>query len=474
MHVQKYLIGGFFLGGLLLAAQGGGEAVSYQAPLFQARGHERTDSYTYKPEDRCVGNSYTIFGKAWGPGWVDGGLTGEPPSEARSPTFKEIFNFPSEIPIGQGEVSLLIIDYFSPTKVSRGPEVRVLDVSHGDLVLAHTRALLESQGMEFKAAHARLPFSSEYIYEAYGRKITIRTFDVSHFKDDSQNGLVRLESIMNNVNTFIANPGEMRLHDYKENESVVINMSFSLVPCAAALAFKNYKDNINNINNGEKYIERFLKELRSANPFMSSWSDEKVLESILAVDPANEFIKRLKNSIIQLRQERPAIAVAASGNYGMDTDTYPAHMPEVISVGAVSWGTLKSPLTVAKKKNVRMYWSDRADVYSVGGWFKFSQDKLDYFCKPAQGQNCVLGGDIMPAELGYQGTSFAAPSVAAYFALRATPHTPCYPQDTLTGFKFKKTDTAAPVELKANPNWHEVIFKHERELLLSGTVKPCG
>ncbi len=102
------------------------------------------------------------------------------------------------------------------------------------------------------------------------------------------------------------------------------------------------------------------------------------------------------------------LVVAAAGNQGTDEPTYPAAYPNVIGVGAVDGGAKR-----ASYSNV----GESVDVVAPGGDASrdANQDGVADLIISAWGRD--ENGNFEPGYAGLQGTSMAAPHVAAVYAL---------------------------------------------------------
>lgn len=426
--------------------------ISYPRPERRSGG-----AADLKPEEKCIGDAYTIFGKAWYPGWLDGGLTYKAESKgAEVPTFLNLFRFAptqANLNLTPGTTTLLIIDNFKEDAVRLDADP-TLFVSHGDLVLAHTRALLESAGFSLdRSIQARQavqtiaePFAA-FIYtrkisSGRERRIRVLRFDLNRLTNPTDPyRLIKVDSVANLIASL---PNWLRGERTKwppltAGESIVLNMSFAMIPCQASVAFRDYQSRGELGNDSENYFTAFVEKLLTLPQNAGKTRDQ--VERHLFDASTNSFNTALNSTLASLRGSgHPTLAVAASGNYGLGFATYPGQLDSVISVGGLSWKTLRS----SSRKGGQVAASDAADLYSVWGWYTLPHPTLVAYCSASyfNQKNCVsshLKELKHYGDFGYQGTSFAAPAVAAYFAIRATPGNPCYAP---SGLWFKRWESS--------------------------------
>lgn len=370
----------------------------------------------------CPLNRFATVGQPFNFSGGSSGVTADSKLQADYPTdlgqswFERDIRDSQKQDWGQSQnVGLIIFDSFAhDLPVTHLPNY--IRIAHGDLVLAHARALIEGSGrfrlvniQRFNSGKSR-----QYEYQAPGGKRSSTLF----VRTVSTDGMTGARDIFDRLS---AARTALRSGD-KLISRVVVNMSFSLMPCEIVEAVKNSK---NEAALRDK-VSDFLKLPHSA-------SDEELLQAYQRALKTNDYISNTNPSWLKPASDKitfpklhligdnftsPAALkkmsdeltsffggpfssfnyvglVAASGNLGLDVSTYPAAWPGFISVGAVS------------NKSGTVDWSNTGDVRRRGGWFRLP---VSY----AQ----ELGLSVKEtSSLRYQGTSFAAPNLSVFLAM---------------------------------------------------------
>ncbi len=260
-------------------------------------------------------------------------------------------------------------------------------LSHGAVVLHHLKQLaVQAFG---RLSHQGVNATTGQPYFKYrtgsGPYLAIQVVDVAGLNTDDVPGAIRAAM------QFMGGQGPVGY------QRVVVNMSFTVVPCTVLSDFgtsglpnfESYLEAIRVANNiGSQYLSE-LDGLVSTPVALAREALFAYLECPFPVAggarcdgrPSGKHARAVADSIVH---------VGASGNYGNDYSLYPAAWPNVVSVGSLDVaGRSFSP--------ARSTYSNAAGVLAPGGLFLLSD---------ARGQTTV-----------YAGTSFAAPVVSLFVAL---------------------------------------------------------
>src|SRR5439155_15073794 len=146
--------------------------------------------------------------------------------------------------------------------------------------------------------------------------------------------------------------------------------------------------------------------------------------------------RTLANAVHEVTAKYGMLVIAATGNEGKATVTFPATLADVLAVG--SSGTPAD----ANARSTFSSWGPEVTVVAPGQNIISTVPKQ--FC--GHGWQCV--GNDMPYALA-SGTSFAAPLVSALAALIDSR----YPNLSPEGVRQIITSTAAPLPEGATPRW---------------------
>ncbi|WP_156953066.1 S8/S53 family peptidase [Deinococcus frigens] len=384
----------------LLEPGGKGEPPTKSDKVFT-----RTDKTTY-----CPFSAFEAPGQAWSAGLTTGGITFKTDTRYSDSIIDPIFGkIQISNPVNSNnQAMIIVIDHFSSITVKMdedGPDGSdapiEFELIHGNLVIAHMRALLENIGFQaYKGQTIGLKRGSDTI-KIFRSEIFDPGTDIN-----SQKGIGTKQLVKNLENAIKG----------AESSRIVINMSFALLPCEVITKYRLIRDNWNKVN--RRYtLRNYLDDYKKLHILT-----DKQIEDLLTSVPNDEPFKDwFTKTLPKLRRNAPVVLVASSGNFGLDYPTAPASWTEVISVGAVKKDGkavgIVDPVTRDQEPN----WSDRADINAYGEWFRLTSTQIRKFCMDWE---ICIASDIesngnMPSRynnFGYRGTSFAAPSVTAVLA----------------------------------------------------------
>ena len=397
---------GFIVVSALLALALAHNTITDSRRVLLPKGTATNESLT------CASTAFEVLGQAWRVDFSTGGLL---PNEKNlsyqasvvgDPTMRRVF--PTQTsgpePEGQRTVTIIVVDNFNlvPLKVKRdapqsqGP-VLAVRVKHGELVVSHLSAMLESD---------RLQNIGNLNFRRGPRTVIIKKLQVL---PDSASTTARKQftgQFVKEIQSALANP----------NGDVVVNMSLAILPCPVLTGYKEAAASADKQNSRLTFTD-YLDRIRLLNPGLNGTTPE-LLELVLHRIPTDDPIVA---GLIQARKladskkDQKLTYIASSGNFGLPISTMPGGMtlPDVISVGATSWAGRPPGLTASPNGQVKAEpnWSDAADFNSVGEWFRLSSKGLSQVCD----SSCSSTEWPQPV---YRGTSFAAPSVAALMASR--------------------------------------------------------
>jgi hypothetical protein len=402
-------------------------SISLVAPYYPSQSPKVSDVKFSKAKQPhyCPVTAFEAPGQAWRAGLTSGGVTFKADTRYANKTIKPIF---SEIDLmipspGSNSTAIIVADHFTPLQLKfdeddSGPEPIVNDLflTHGSLVIAHMRALLESAGYNYYSSDPlTLKRNSSYI--------RIYPLDVG------DPGLSSKE--IKATSTSLLQGGLERFFEEMpyNAKNVIINMSFALLPCDILTNYREVRDTWYRLNPPRRYtLNNYFKALLSVNPALN---EADIVDIVTKVPDSVPFKKWFDTNVPKFRKQANVLLVASSSNFGLDFSTAPAIWNEVISVGAVdkNWQPVKDV----------EYWSSRSDIRTVGEWFTLSDTQIKGFCK--DGGTCIAddvkpGASIKPrySHFAYRGTSFSAPSVTAFLAT-LNPNSPCFKNAGPQGYK---------------------------------------
>lgn len=343
-----------------------------------------------KDPPACVATPYEAPGQGWIATLSSGGVTRLATSYgAQPPDFKLIFGLDSrQVTTGNAQVRVFVVDRFDPidVKLNETGSVETWPLQHGNLVLAHMLSVLRSGGYTVS-----VPQPGQLQAKRGGSVITLRKIELPDDRNLAQP--VSTGTLVSLLNKY---------GDTGANQPAIYNMSFAVVSCEYLTHYRSVRDAY-----AAQDLKYTLNDHVADTARANNLSEGEVLRLITELPPTDPLRRWLEQV-----PQRKVVVVASSGNYGLPVQTWPAEAPTVIGVGASAW-TPRSQHTG---------WSDVGDTYSVGEWFRLGATELKRACQTWK--VCVtdeLKLASVPArynDFGYRGTSFAAPSVTAFLAMR--------------------------------------------------------
>ena len=383
----------------------------------------------------CPIDQFDIPGQGWRARGGTGGLAVLQPPYATMPTAitspekvgKNLYNlanpiiFPiSDAPPSTKDVSILVVDDFNgDTTVSpavppvykiggdvfnlpaRGfsADLRVrldqLDrrvkwlentaqLSHGALVMNHISALIfgtgQYEGSETDISDGNVSFkhlnTGNYIYVT-----AVDTEDL-----DTEIITPRMyEAIVNALDT---------------NNQIIVNMSFSIVPCTV-------RDNFDANRKNYPTFEAYANAVAAANDTLRASGETpdafraRVYEQLVTPIDSDPLHTLIKSDNFILGNDGNLLYISAAGNFGLGYSMYPAAWPEVVSASSNDAGLGLSEF------------SNRGEVMLTGAWYSLT-DPANINSTDGSGQENVV----------YAGTSFASPALAVFSAFDLAQSTP--------------------------------------------------
>lgn len=363
----------------------------------------------------CLSNAFEMPGQAWHTDLTGGGISLRSGTlKAQAPTFATSYGFsPGKLDHRAGDSEILIIDRFAPAPLnilgSGGSETLLL--SHGALVEAHLRALLESAGFSLRS-------TKPMKYGREGRTVTLSRLNLAEvYQTKSVLGAPLIPSA-----ALAQALGEKLASETKaiRPNDLVLNMSFAMIPCQAMNVYRETRDTWAKAAPPQRYnFNTFLDDVARASR-LSSNEVQRELTAVAETEP----LRRMLTQYATEKRARGAqfTAVASSGNFGLSYPTAPAAFSEVISAGLHNWQGQPATDTDGR------IWPDAADVNVPGEWFTLSAEQLGRYCQ--QGGSCITPDlNTNPqryASFAYRGTSFAAPTLSLFLALQQGAANPCF------------------------------------------------
>lgn len=399
----------------------------------------------------CIKTPWSMTGPVWKYGdSSSGGLTlrvgygGDPKfpehQDYVEPTISNVFGLKDIGAIEDGEVTLLVIDDFGIHEIPYIDEVTgeklTAKASHGNTVTSHIRCLLQDAGFETNGdLHHHVAGIKRMVYRhSSGRMINLDLFDLNLIAlGDPKLKIFTTKNLAQYLNRGLS--GDYLL----AQKSLIINMSFVLFPCKYAMIYHVRKVAAEAAGRSYNYQD-LVNEIVLENPLIPP---ETIRRDMTHIDPSDALLTWLRQTKANFTASGSGsfYAIAASGNYGFDFSFYPAASDFAISVGGFTWEPAPANLMNKTKDD----WTNSADLLSPVAWFTIPTPQLKKFCD-AGGGTCALEQSYfqnMPPEftqLGYRGTSFASPSVAAYLAMKVRPGQPQFPVGSGSGLGFVFSD----------------------------------
>lgn len=364
----------------------------------------------------CLSNAFEMPGQAWHTDLTGGGISlAAGTLDARPPTFETLYGFPATgLDNRATDSEIRMIDHFAPAPLKVGGETLMLN--HGALVEAHLRALLESAGFALRSPQ---PLR----YGRGNRVVTLTRLDLSTqvYRTKGLNPGPPLSTAL--PSAALAQALQQQLAENSKSlkpRDLVLNMSFAMIPCQAMNVYRETRDGWASATPPRRYnLNTFLEDVARVSA-LSLGDVKRELTAVADTEPLGRTIR----AFAAQNRERGAgfVAVASSGNFGLEYATAPGAFPEVISAGLLGWDGQP-----AADDDGRV-WPDAADVNVRGEWFTLSGEQLGRFCQ--QGGTCVTA-DVLNrperyAAFAYRGTSFAAPTLSLFLALQQGPANACF------------------------------------------------
>lgn len=414
----------------------------------------------------CLANEWVLSYQPFQVGPSPKSVTSDGPRPA-PPSQQSIYNhgLDNALIARNAKTLLLVVDDYSWTGDISGAEKNGYQrqLSHGEMVVSHLRYILE----DTKLYDTPSMIGSDLVYKSRrtGSYIYIRRVEIKKREEQVLNSIVNILTAEEVAKTI-----DRSIKPNDKFNNVILNMSFVTIPCRVLVDFKLYQDS----DKGKKERENpsfasYLNHVYSKR--MNSSNYEQKRQAIAEMpdnNPLSQSIKRL----IEGRKMK-GLAVASSGNFGLDIQFAPASRPEVIGVGAVADRAVTdndfTHVNDGKPGHTKLNWSNAADVYAPREWMAFNTETLDSYCAATPTNSCPMkpGDRSKWPFLAYSGTSFSAPSVSAYLAMRLQGSSSCYVN---VGNHFRYFDLSSggsykPLEKMNGMNQPRPVFKWKPGIL---------
>jgi hypothetical protein len=281
-------------------------------------------------------------------------------------------------------------------------------ISHGAVVINHINALIMGTGQYTLSKNAITNGEVEFRHIVSSQFIKVRAVDTEDLDTDA---------IMPNMQAAI-------LGALAETNRVVVNMSFSIVPC-------NVKDDFAANRATFPSFELYSNAVALANSALKGSAEtqahflKRVRQALITPMP-NDLVHDLITDavVIGVGEEQRLIYVAAAGNFGLTFSMYPAAWENVLSTSANNFGT----------RPVKSAFSNYGEIMMTGSWFRLTN--------PAG-----INGPFLDApSVVYAGTSYAAPDLTVFSALDLSLPTPhCDLPQTRVGSELDHADFTNPL-----------------------------
>ncbi len=289
--------------------------------------------------------------------------------------FGGVFSLPVGL-FGLGEESVAKVDQMRSRH----------ELPHGALVMNHLHALIQGTGL-FDQPQELGTQSEQTLAEAatytWTNKATHATLTVAPVDlGDMTEEPITTGDIANAIDQAIQGT----------EGRVVVNMSWNVLPCATVDEFRS---NITAYDTFEKYVLALAEAAVGQGDDALALVDDLIWLLSTAggqPDSPDTINDPLFGLLRRVAGKEEGVLVASAGNFRLDFPLLPAALSSVIGVGASSDG-LPPPV-----------FANRGDVRATAAW---------YMLTGALGEARVYG----EGEVGYAGTSYAAPVVSLYAAL---------------------------------------------------------
>lgn len=357
----------------------------------------------------CVTSAFDAPGQAWHVDLSTGGFTFTPSkpdmlrvSAADRVAELGLANVDHSDPTNV-DVNILVIDNFDVTSiktVESGTGFQTANTwsfRHGALVVAHLESILEASQFNIKsvAPLGKYKINDKLMRNSDMRTVRILGFDYGSLQPhtDKPPKLISTSMLTNSLNNAIGNT--------LNGSKLIINMSFALVPCNILGRYAEFERVAYSMN--LKYpLNQFLTTLEEIN--QDAWGEKTTIKTILTqINPNDPFFNWIKSQ----QNNKDTVVIASGGNYGLNYEVMPASWDGVLGVGSTE-----------AENGSPSKWSDVSDVSEVGEWFTLPpMPKPSWLCLYGQGARCISETAFPISNFAYRGTSFAAPTVSAAFAI---------------------------------------------------------
>jgi Subtilase family len=323
-------------------------------------------------------------------------------SPARPPVYKlgrEVFTLPSR---SRG------LSTTPDTRSSQlDTEVRRLEstnqLSHGTLVMNHINALIfgtgKYNGGELDISDGRVALKNR----STGNYMNVWAVDTEDL--DTAHIAPRMRLAI--------------LEALASNRQIVVNMSFSIVPCTVKSDFVANRAAFPTFESYAKAVATANDALRGRTEKVTEFQN-RVLKQLVTPFDNDPLYAVIKNQNIAGQVGSTGgnlIYVAAAGNFGLSYSMYPAAWPEVVSASSNDAGAGPSIFS-----NTSIF-SNKGEVMLTGAWYTLTD--------PAN----INGVGFNQDKVVYAGTSFSSPALSVFSAFDIARTTPkCESEfDTRTG-----------------------------------------
>ncbi len=268
------------------------------------------------------------------------------------------------------------LELFTQTSLNGATLAQLQDnkkLSHGALVLQHTLDTIKGTGLypfNTSPSPGVTVFRTTSIIGRTTRLLTVKAIDT---------GLASTSIIANSVLSSTIATKLVAPLDTSAG-TVVINMSFALLPCEAYADFLQW----DKITRGEQRFDEYIAALAVKN---NVGSEELIKVLVEATnDTSDPLYQTIKNNWLK------NVFAAASGNYGFNkTATYPAKWTGVINTTG----------SAANNTSIRNSTFNRGEIMDIAGSLKLTAPSIFPNAK----------------HVYYKGTSFSTPTLSVYSAL---------------------------------------------------------
>lgn len=346
---------------------------------------------------QCVSSAFEMPGQAWHVNISSGGITMHAQSLGSAIAIpndraKDLKTYIDDT--GKARISLIVIDNFQKSElelqeIGEG-NPSTWSIRHGALVEAHLKSVLQGSGFSGIS-----PNYNTFVRGA--RVVDIINFDYGKVKNNLGGSY-----LLAGPDTKVLTAKIMEYLKGKEiGDYVVINMSFALIPCDIQQRYFELEAAANEIHLRYPF-NQFLAEVEKLSRAAGFWQNSDNRETVFTqINPDDPFLKWLK----KMKTQYPTIAVASSGNYGLNFETMPAAWSGVLGISSISAQT-----------KIKSDWSDVGDISEIGEWFSFRKGVSSGVCLAGSDDFCVSPYALDAQRFAYRGTSFSAPTASAAFA----------------------------------------------------------